>query len=388
MQKKYIKKNKTEILNKETKKQFRLSSKRLFLTYSPCDLSLELILKQFEILTGTWGIKEYVIVREQGEKGDFHIHAYIELNRRCDIRRSNYLDVITGENNIYHGNYLGIKAGNADNTIEYILKNVISKFDRENLIYSEKYEGFITENCRLLSIDAWLIEQSEKGNITDTLERLKDLDPERYFKHSILIEKTMRTLYMKKTGFQIKFDMNKFYLPKNVKEQVYDKDIVLGRNTMYMMGDPGSGKSQFIKTFISHLRTIALQLFNVNLKGLSLGGKPLIINNYDGLRFFNPSVHDSIVIDDMNWAEIHDRETLIKMLDSEDSSTFNIKHSTILIPENTQRFIVSNKSLEDYLKERTDIIICDAIKRRYKTVFLEAGVKLFAPNLEEPNSLQ
>ena len=131
------------------------------------------------------------------------------MNKRCDIKNSEFLDLIIDKDLKYHGNYVAIKHGEINKTIDYILKNVTFKHDRENIIYSEKYESFLTDNCNLLSIDAWLIKQAEIGDIRDTLKRLKEIDPARYFKHSIAIEKTMRTLHLREIGYETKFKMDK-----------------------------------------------------------------------------------------------------------------------------------------------------------------------------------
>lgn len=90
------------------------------------------------------------------------------------------------------------------------------------------------------------------------------------------------------------------------------------------MGEPGSGKTKYL---IAHCREV-------------LNVEPLIINNIDGLRFYNGQ--PVIILNYVTLPPEITRENLIKLVDSEDSTTLNIKHSSVLIPENTQRFFPTN----------------------------------------------
>jgi hypothetical protein len=60
-------------------------------------------------------IIEYLIVQEVHEDGNFHLHCYIELEKRCNFHTANCLDILE-----YHGNYQTTKK--KESWIEYLLK--------------------------------------------------------------------------------------------------------------------------------------------------------------------------------------------------------------------------------------------------------------------------
>jgi hypothetical protein len=315
-----------------------------------------------------WGVEDYLITREESEElnnENFHVHVYMKLKVKCLIRRENFLDI-----NEIHGNYQPVKKRN--DVLAYLLKNIGDKNNSENIICSKNINRLINETCELITEEEFFIKQAEEGKIPETLEYLKLTNPKRFFKEGKIIEQRMREIRLMTMGFKTKFNMEQFIVPENLKEGIFKEEIYRGEKSIFLIGAPGSGKTQFIRTFISNLNIIS-----GNNKNLKYNGNPCEINNMDGLRFFNKDIHDSILIDDLNWAEIKDRETLIKLLDSEDQATINIKHSSILIPSNTPRYIVSNKSLEEYLTKRKDIEICGAIRRRFIEIKLEKDIKLF-----------
>jgi DNA replication protein DnaC len=53
---------------------------------------------------------------------------------------------------------------------------------------------------------------------------------------------------------------------------------------LVLIGNPGTGKTQMVMAFLKDV----LQL------------KPMIINNMDGLRFYDNNVNDAIIFDDCN----------------------------------------------------------------------------------------
>jgi hypothetical protein len=94
----------------------------------------------------------------------------------------------------------------------------------------------------------------------------------------------------------------------------------------------------------------------------------MIINNMDGLRFYDNNVNDAIIFDDCNWDPNIPREELIKLLDSEVPTTHNIKHSTIQIKKPTPRIIIGNEREpwlnNSKLKGDKDPYQDNAVKRR------------------------
>lgn len=73
------------------KLKFRLNAKQIFLTYSQCDLEKEDLL---EFLKTKLHLERYIIARERHEDGNFHLHAYCKLSKRCDIKNPRHLDCL------------------------------------------------------------------------------------------------------------------------------------------------------------------------------------------------------------------------------------------------------------------------------------------------------
>lgn len=88
-----------------TEPNFRLSAKHLFLTYPKCTLTPENVLEKLTVAIQPYEIVEYIVARELHEDGTPHIHAYLQLDRKCNIRGATQLDVSDDAENTFHGNY-------------------------------------------------------------------------------------------------------------------------------------------------------------------------------------------------------------------------------------------------------------------------------------------
>lgn len=92
---------------------YRLQATHLFLTYPQCDESPQRLL---EFLRDRLDVKHFSIGRERHGDGGFHLHAYVHLGKRCNIRRADYLD-FEG----HHGDYQRARAPRT--SIEYTQKD-------------------------------------------------------------------------------------------------------------------------------------------------------------------------------------------------------------------------------------------------------------------------
>ena len=307
-----------EIINKS----FRLQGKNLFLTYAQCPLDLNLALDQLKHITSSYIIKEYILVREfHAEDGKPHIHAYLSLHKPFNTYSPNRLDLKEGDN-IYHGKYESAKQPNK--VIEYILKCVSDKND-PNVIFSNNLSNRIDLLGTFMSLGDSIIKLAREGKITEALnlyEREKPLD---FVKSHKTLEKSLRELYLRESGFTAKFNLNQYIIPEDFKLAM---EALYNNKTLIIIGPPGTGKTQFISTFLSQ----------------SMGLKPLIVNNIDALRFIN-NKHGAIVFDDCSWKTDIDRESLIKLLDSEGPTSHNIKHGSVFIEKSTPRVVITNKTI-------------------------------------------
>jgi len=162
----------------DRKKNFRLSSKKLFLTYSPCTLSCIEALDQLKIILKN-KIESYIITREKSENlDDFHLHCFLKLNNRCDITGPNSLDLkSTGIENSspeklnFHGIYQTAKC--EETTLDYILKKLDLKKAGSNMIYSEDYKKLLTDKRVLFNLDEAMLRLAEEGRVNEAMTLLE-----------------------------------------------------------------------------------------------------------------------------------------------------------------------------------------------------------------------
>lgn len=159
------------------------------------------------------------------------------------------------------------------------------------------------------------------------------------------IEKSLRNLRMKSLGLVTDFKFNQFIIPEHLKEAL--NKTLIENKTLYLEGESGTGKTKMLEGYFEY-------------KGMN----PLIINNYDGLKFFREEIHDCILMDDITFKGLS-RETIIKILDSTSNTTFRVTQGTISIPKNIPRYICSNLPLKKIIGS---LKIEKAFTRRIKEI--------------------
>ena len=84
------------------------------------------------------------------EKGR-HIHCFLELNRVFDTKNPRTLDLNVntqkGDEKL-HGNYQGAK--HKDQVIQYILKDVLDKNNKKEVVMSENLHLYLDEDSTIL----------------------------------------------------------------------------------------------------------------------------------------------------------------------------------------------------------------------------------------------
>lgn len=121
------------------KEEKRLSARALYLTYPQCEVDLAQVL---ECLKEKLGIKEYIIVRETSEGGHIHVHAYLKLIKKANIRNMEVLDLKIGET-IFKGEYRTGGGAAEKDIIEYLTKD--KGKPGWDIQVSERYERLIGE---------------------------------------------------------------------------------------------------------------------------------------------------------------------------------------------------------------------------------------------------
>lgn len=92
------------------KKKFRLQAKNLFLTYPKCSEDKEKLLN-FLIDHTSLSCRFVMIAQEHHEDGQLHLHAYVQLNDKCNIKSAKSLDFAGchGDYKAAKGNYFEVK---------------------------------------------------------------------------------------------------------------------------------------------------------------------------------------------------------------------------------------------------------------------------------------
>jgi hypothetical protein len=312
----------------------------------------------------TYNVTDFLLVKElhavddlkSRNRAENHVHVYLELSRSVDIKNSSFLDLTLideGKNSVYHGNYQRCK--NTKSTLNYLLKEVDAG-DSSSVLMSEGLQIRIGDFGELLNLDESLIKLAEKGEIKKALDLIKKNRPWLYLKSHMHLEKSLKDLYLKTLGCVPKYNFNQFQIPDELRALLSLAEKT--NRTVHLFGDSGTGKSQFIKCY------------TLDVKKLN----PLIINNFDALRFFNFNTHNAIIIDDIANLDKLKREEIIKFFDSEEETTFSLKHGSTRIPQSTPRFLITNHPLERVLGE--DYTADKAISRRIVSFNLE-GKTLF-----------
>ena len=331
--------------------KFRLQAKYLFLTYPNCGLNLDDVLKQLKNKKNL-RITDYALSKELHESGEPHIHVYLQLLTKKDIKSANFLDLVDVSNDIsFHGNYQSVKF--SEKSLAYVCKDFSEKEQDNNIIVSA---NIINLRCNLtgeiIGLDERLIQLGENGQIGLGLDLLKRFKPAAFLRSHDSYEKSLRSMHLRSKGIVRKFNFKDFIIPDDLLYK-FQKDL---NKTIYLQGDPGTGKTKFIQTYL-------IEILKLN---------PLIINNYDGLRYFVEGVNDCIILDDVDLKTCS-REQVIKLLDSEDAATFDVKHSSVRIPSGIRRYVLSNLPIEQCVNFKLD----QAIIRRIQKINL-GGILLYS----------
>lgn len=361
------------ITDRNDRKKFRIASKKLFLTFSRCDLDLSLILNYYQKLFQKKSKKiiSYFLVKEFHKKEnstndiETHIHIFLELDFIFDTRNSKSLDIYN-DDICYHGNYQVVK--HKKSTIKYLLKDFIS-FESDAFLISEDLKKYITSNGEFLDIYTLMISLGKRGLIDEALKLLESENPKEFLTSQLKYEKSLRSIYLKARGFKTKFNYDSFNISDKLKNCL--NNFFIDDKSLIVLGSSGTGKTRFFQSLLNYLGKI-----------------PLVINNYDSIKEFRLGYHNIIVMDDMSFDNLS-LEVIIKLLDSSDETTFDVKYGSIRIPENTLRIVISNRSFDSlfglnkisYLDKRLE-----AVKRRVKIIDL-GDTKLYLSDSADSNLL-
>lgn len=97
-------------------KSFRISSRKLFLTYPQVPIEWDLELVKSSLFGVVLSIDYWLIAKELHQDGNPHFHCVLSLKKKFDSKNPNCLDILG-----HHGNYQGVK--DYADCIKYCMKD-------------------------------------------------------------------------------------------------------------------------------------------------------------------------------------------------------------------------------------------------------------------------
>ncbi len=273
-------------------KKFRLQSKNIGLTFSRSHSTREEILEHLQSLLV---IDEYYIVQETHTdpprfEGDspHHIHAWICLNTKPNIQSAKFFDIgKKGDANYQHPNF---KKYNRSWIHNYLKKQDIDP---------------------LTNIPEGFVQMATEGKFDDALAQFIERYPKDYVLYMDKVKRNLRRMGEKERKPRI------FPLISD-----YDPDVDLSEKSLWLVGESGCGKTEFIKSWLTH-------------KGLSY----LMVTHLDKLKKYNGQ--DVIVYDDVSFAHLP-RETAIHIAETKNEREIHCRHACAYIPPGVYNIFISN----------------------------------------------
>ncbi len=279
--------NQHEIKTKRTRKssKFRLSAKKLFLTYSqvPVDVPKERLLQE---LQGKVSFAHFVIGRELHQDGGAHFHAVLISDKKFNICNANMLDVeLNGTQ--FHGNYGTTRHVNS--SIEYACKDgdYITDLDyvKDGKVIS--LELLLTQKFKLIGRDPTLQEYF----LENTKKAFGKTD-------LVSVDKLFNLLGQIKSRQPKPIKANYKIEDFNVSDRLSDWITAKEKRSLFLVGPSGVGKTEFVRALAERL-----------------DWKMLTVNHLEGLNRLSPD-YNAVFFDDFTFSKI-DEEQLLALVDTE-----------------------------------------------------------------------
>lgn len=290
----------------KNKKEFRIRSKRFFLTY-PKVIDLlnleELFLESMREVFGKGTSMNYIIVKEAHLDGTPHIHVYLEFEEKQCIYSREKLHVRLKDNDgkeyIQEGKYESVR--NRRGVVAYVLKDTGCPYITNmtlpivnGAVYSDPEEHLLAvlETQGLDAATDVLISEYKElaarkaSSIVRNLRTIDSILRRQNFKRSIQIR-----------------DISEFDVPEEIlnwKTNLSDKTALI------LHGPSGTGKTEFCKSLFKSMNLEVIFIRDINALG------KLDIGENVGLIFDDISLHNRT------------REELIHLFDLENHSQLRV----------------------------------------------------------------
>lgn len=282
------------------KMRFRLQASRLFLTYPKCGLPKEeaLLLLQEKVEAKSVTLVNYLIAAEKHKDGTDHLHAYLELSEKIDVRDQSYFDLLN-----FHGNYQGCRSAEA-----------VKKYCSKDGTFV-KSEGLKLEKSSTKMSTTFLEARSLAR--TDGLEAamLKLEECPKAARDLCLYGKTLRNSMKELAPICAHEATRPLSDFGTLFEWPQDRVLIL-------CGPTNTGKT-----------TLAVSLLPLSL----------LTRHLDPLANYQESMRDGIVMDDISISHLHD-EAQIALLDTAFETQVHVRYHVAVIPKGTRRIITTNRT--------------------------------------------
>lgn len=313
-------------------KGFRLNSSQIFLTYSQCEKSPDEILVFLNNLK--IDIKNYIVAQEKHKDGNNHIHCYLLLNKKINIRNERYFDI-----DDYHPKVEGVRSWK--NVIKYVTKdgNYITNYEQsviDDIIKKNMKVGELYTKARELAIEG---KPKEGLKVLEHDKTVRDL-----VIHGNAIQKNLRQLAVKRKRPDF-----------NIED--FDIDFIWNRDkTLILWGPTNMGKTSLAKALLPDA---------------------LLVGHKDKLKLYEEGEYNGIIYDDMSF--LHwPREAQLHLVDYEQERDIDVKHSMVTIPAKTPKIMTTNKMPAEMILANDP-----AIARRIQVVFVDKRLSKMPRTIDE-----
>lgn len=281
---------------------YRLAAKNLFLTYPRCPLSAEFVRDALLVTLGRANVVYAVIsVEEHKEENNEaettrHVHAFVLLATKTNIRNANELDIAG-----YHGNYQGCR--NAKQVIRYVKK------DGNFIEYGEC-------PANLMDMDDKKGLLGEIAKITNEQDLMSFL-----FLRGLSKEHQVLTKYWQNIRFgqeqSTAYTADQFHPPPELTASVFSP--TRSSKALILVGPPGLGKTQWL---------------------LSTHPNSLRCTHMDDLKLLRP-IHDTIILDDLEFGHLP-RTSLLHLFDVQTARSIHCRHTNARLRSGLKMISVGN----------------------------------------------
>jgi len=314
---------------RKTTKEFRIRSKKFFLTYPKVIDLLNLEQLFLDEMKSIFGIIDedkmgYIIVKELHEDGTPHIHVYLEFKDQRSIYSRDKLHVRLkdkdGKEIIHEGKYESVR--NKDLVIQYILKDSSSS----SINYITNIVLPIVEGVIYSNPEEHLLAILEKEGYDAATNALVTQYKSLASRKAATIVRNLRALneiiwkQSYKKNYNVR-DINEFVMPAEILDW---KDNLYGKTALILWGPTGTCKTEFTKSL---------------LKSMNL--ESLLIRNIHAFRDVRIGPGTALLFDDVSLAD-KTREELIHYFDLENGTQLRVMYGTIDIPPGTPRAFTTN----------------------------------------------